>query len=154
MQIKLQLLEAMGNIEVGMKILNDDKKTDLNPVDRHYAQLKCDIKHLPEDHDEHKLVREYIESTHGKTHSFYTIQVEDIFSVSKSEEEERFDGSMGNRVLLFHGSRLSNWAGILSRGLRVAPPEAPSTGYMFGKGVYFADVASKSANYCWASSAR
>ena len=33
-------------------------------------------------------------------------------------------------------------------GLRIAPPEAPVTGYMFGKGVYFADMVSKSANYC------
>lgn len=30
--------------------------------------------------------------------------------------------------------------GILKQGLRIAPPEAPVTGYMFGKGVYFADV--------------
>merc|ERR1711972_689470 len=41
--------------------------------------------------------------------------------------------------------------GILSQGLRIAPPEAPVTGYMFGKGVYFADMVSKSANYCCAS---
>lgn len=41
--------------------------------------------------------------------------------------------------------------GILGRGLRIAPPEAPCTGYMFGKGVYFADCASKSANYTYAS---
>lgn len=33
-------------------------------------------------------------------------------------------------------------------GLRIAPPEAPVTGYMFGKGIYFADMVSKSANYC------
>jgi len=50
--------------------------------------------------------------------------------------------------LLWHGSRLSNYVGILSEGLRVAPPEAPSSGYMFGKGLYFADVCSKSAQYC------
>ena len=31
-----------------------------------------------------------------------------------------------------------------------ATPEAPATGYMFDKGVYFADSVSKSANYCWA----
>ena len=37
---------------------------------------------------------------------------------------------------------------FLSQGLRIAPPEAPVTGYMFGKGVYFADMVSKSANYC------
>lgn len=35
--------------------------------------------------------------------------------------------------------------------MRVAPPEAPVTGYMFGKGVYFADMFSKSANYCYAT---
>ncbi len=53
--------------------------------------------------------------------------------------------------MLWHGSRLTNYAGILSQGLRVAPPEAPSTGYMFGKGIYFADIISKSANYCHAN---
>jgi poly [ADP-ribose] polymerase len=36
--------------------------------------------------------------------------------------------------MLWHGSRLSNFVGILSQGLRIAPPEAPKTGYMFGKG--------------------
>ena len=56
-----------------------------------------------------------------------------------------------NRMLLWHGSRTSNFAGILSQGLRIAPPEAPVTGYMFGKGIYFADMVSKSANYCQAS---
>ncbi|KAA0183932.1 Poly [ADP-ribose] polymerase [Fasciolopsis buskii] len=38
-----------------------------------------------------------------------------------------------------------------SQGLRIAPPEAPVTGYMFGKGIYFADMVSKSANYCFTS---
>merc|ERR1712110_531982 len=38
--------------------------------------------------------------------------------------------------------------GILKNGLKIAPPEAPVTGYMFGKGVYFADACSKSAHYC------
>lgn len=54
-------------------------------------------------------------------------------------------------MLLWHGSRLSNYVGIISQGLRIAPPEAPVTGYMFGKGIYFADMVSKSANYCGTS---
>jgi poly [ADP-ribose] polymerase len=49
--------------------------------------------------------------------------------------------------LLWHGSRFSNFVGILSQGLRIAPPEAPSTGYNFGKGVYFADIIEKSFPY-------
>ena len=44
-------------------------------------------------------------------------------------EYSRFK-DLGNRQLLWHGSRMSNWAGILSQGLRIAPPEAPVTGYM------------------------
>ncbi|KAH7388330.1 hypothetical protein KP509_16G070500 [Ceratopteris richardii] len=52
-------------------------------------------------------------------------------------------------MLLWHGSRTTNYVGILSQGLRIAPPEAPVTGYMFGKGVYFADLVSKSAQYCY-----
>jgi len=42
---------------------------------------------------------------------------------------------------------LFNFIGILSQGLRIAPPEAPPTGYLFGKGVYFADMFSKSFAY-------
>lgn len=55
-------------------------------------------------------------------------------------------------MLLWHGSRLTNYVGILSEGLRIAPSDAPSTGYMFGKGIYFTDVVSKAAGYCHASS--
>ena len=52
-------------------------------------------------------------------------------------------------MLLWHGSRLTNFVGILSQGLRIAPPEAPSTGYRFGKGIYLADMFSKSHCYCY-----
>jgi hypothetical protein len=32
--------------------------------------------------------------------------------------------------------------------MRIAPPEAPRHGYALGKGAYFADLISKSINYC------
>lgn len=32
--------------------------------------------------------------------------------------------------------------------MRIAPPEAPPNVYMFGKGIYLAEISSKSANYC------
>jgi len=50
--------------------------------------------------------------------------------------------------LLWHGSGFSNFVGILSQGMRIAPPEAPKSGYALGKGVYFADCIGKSVNYC------
>jgi poly [ADP-ribose] polymerase len=83
--------------------------------------------------------------------------VQNIFRIERQGETDRFLNSPyaniknSNRRLLWHGSRSTNYGGILSQGLRIAPPEAPVSGYMFGKGVYFADISSKSANYCWAS---
>merc|ERR1712139_664676 len=82
------------------------------------------------------------------------MELEAVFALNRDGEEAQYEKfvSMPNRQLLWHGSRLTNWAGILSQGLRIAPPEAPVSGYMFGKGVYFADMVSKSANYCRTSS--
>ncbi|KAF8711261.1 hypothetical protein HU200_029281 [Digitaria exilis] len=68
----------------------------------------------------------------------------DFTPLEADSEEYSMFASTGNRMLLWHGSRLTNWAGILSQGLRF---------HMFGKGVYFADMFSKSANCCYASKA-
>ncbi|MCL4153816.1 UNVERIFIED_CONTAM: hypothetical protein GTU68_028831 [Idotea baltica] len=75
------------------------------------------------------MLEKYLTTTHGKTHCMYKMKLIDIFKVRKGSEEKRFK-DVGNRMLLWHGSRLTNWAGILSQGLRIAPPEAPCTGYM------------------------
>ena len=98
------------------------------------------------------MVEEYVRNTHAKTHSQYKLKVTHVFRASRDGEAAAHRSTLGNRQLLWHGSRLTNWVGILSQGLRIAPPEAPVTGYMFGKGVYFADMVSKSANYCFATS--
>ena len=81
---------------------------------------------------------------------FEEMAIADIFEVERDGEHGRFEPqkALGNRQLLWHGSRTSNFGGILSQGLRIAPPEAPKTGYRFGKGAYFADVIGKSASYC------
>ncbi|KAL3282715.1 hypothetical protein HHI36_005887 [Cryptolaemus montrouzieri] len=78
------------------------------------------------------------------------LKTEELIVVERLGEKQRFK-QLYNRMLLWQGSRNNNFAGILSQGLRIAPPEAPSTSYMFGKGIYFADMVSKSAKYCYAS---
>jgi len=145
---KLQLLEALADIQVALKMLSTVDDGDLHPVDRKYGQLDVNISALEKKSNQWKMVEHSIQSTHATTHSMYSMEVLDVFSLDKTNEVARYE-DRGNTKLLYHGSRLSNWAGILSQGLRIAPPEAPSTGYMFGKGVYFADMSSKSANYCF-----
>lgn len=123
---------------------------DHNDVDHYYAQLKAEIDVLDENCEEFKYIQEYIKNTHAKTHSNYKLEIVHIHKVRRHGEELRYKPfkKLHNRKLLWHGSRLTNFAGIISQGLRIAPKEAPVTGYMFGKGVYFADMVSKSANYC------
>jgi len=52
-----------------------------------------------------------------------------------------------NKRLLFHGSKNRNIPGILKHGLQIAPPEAPISGWAYGKGVYFADQFDKAIQY-------
>lgn len=116
-------------------------------IDIKYFKLKCNIQPL-ESKESERWIRKYIENTHASTHDKYSIEIVGIFQVRKDEEISRYRRDIGNKMMLWHGSRLSNYVGILSEGLKIAPFEAPATGYMFGKGIYFADIVSKSANYC------
>ncbi|KAF8560666.1 hypothetical protein P879_00606 [Paragonimus westermani] len=149
---KLQMLEDLLEIELAYNILKADVTTGENPLDQHYHQLNTNLKPLDSTSDEYNRIVEYTRRTHGSTHKHYSLTVEAIFDVERPDEKRRFDTfkpAQHNKLLLWHGSRRTNWVGILSQGLRIAPPEAPVTGYMFGKGIYFADIVSKSANYCY-----
>lgn len=153
LKLKLEMVEALGEIEVATKLLEDDTEIQADPLYSHYQRLHCQLTPLEVDSLEFSLIANYLLNTHAKTHSAYSVDIVQIFRVEREGETERFRkfSNSKNRMLLWHGSRLTNWTGILSQGLRIAPPEAPATGYMFGKGVYFADMFSKSANYCYAS---
>ncbi|XP_066311093.1 poly [ADP-ribose] polymerase 2-like [Miscanthus floridulus] len=152
---RIREVEALGEIEIATKLLEDDSSDQVDPLYARYKQLHCDLTPLEADSDEYSMIKTYLRNTHGKTHSGSTVDIVQIFKVSRHGETERFQkfASTRNRMLLWHGSRLSNWTGILSQGLRISPPEALVSGYMFGKVVYFADMFSKSANYCCASEA-
>lgn len=91
------------------------------------------------------MLDEYIQNTNRGRN----LKIIDIMKVKRDGEDKVYNPQkLGNKKLLFHGSRFSNFVGILSNGMRIAPPEAPKTGYLFGKGVYFADFSGKSAPYC------
>ncbi|XP_075068840.1 poly [ADP-ribose] polymerase 2 [Mixophyes fleayi] len=147
--LKVHLLEALGDIQIALKLASLDLGSHEHPADRQYRQLHCTLETLDKTSSDFQIIERYLQSTHASTHSDYTMTLMNVFRLQKDGEESNFRADLPNRMLLWHGSRLSNWVGILSQGLRVAPPEAPVTGYMFGKGIYFADVSSKSANYCF-----
>lgn len=64
-------------------------------------------------------------------------------------EQESFTFEISNKRLLFHGSNISNWVGILSRGLlppKILASQRTDAG-MLGAGIYFAERADVSAKY-------
>ena len=135
---KIDMLDNLLEIEVAYNLLSSEQEDvkGKDPIDAHYAKLKTEISVLGRDTEEWKVLEEYVRNTHAATHSTYSLEIEEIFKVSRKGEAKRFKPfkALPNRQLLWHGSRTTNFAGILSQGLRIAPPEAPVTGYMFGKG--------------------
>lgn len=150
---KIEMLESLLELEVAYGILNRITDLSISPMDEYYDQLKANIDVVSRDSDEFDLLSAYLRHTHADTHRNYDLEIINIFKVNRDLEGKRYEPfkNLHNRKLLWHGSRTTNFAGILSHGLKIAPPEAPVSGYMFGKGIYFADMVSKAANYCFTS---
>jgi len=147
---KLELLQSLDDIVIANKLLEKGEDSEKSEIDANYENLKCKIIPMTEEEKDYKIVNDYLMNSHASTHHF-KLKLEKAYRVEREGEKEKFTKTIPNRTLLWHGSRLTNFVGILSQGLRIAPPEAPVTGYMFGKGVYFADMVSKSAQYCYHS---
>lgn len=144
---KLELLDALSNMKI-TKSLSDESNSHNNIIEANYENLKNKMTPVDKKGDKWEVVNEFIQKGGCPTHNNYELELLDLFELKREGEDERFTEDMNNKMLLWHGSRLTNYVGILSQGLRIAPPEAPVTGYMFGKGIYFSDMVTKSANYC------
>ncbi|KAL1740847.1 PARP-1-like protein [Schizophyllum fasciatum] len=159
LKVELDLVDALGDMEIASKLINastprDEHGSPLNPLDAKFRSLELSaMDPVARASNEFAALEAYVNNTHGFTHSF-KVGVRHIYRIEREHETRAWknagydDLADGERMLLWHGSRTTNFAGILKQGLRIAPPEAPVTGYMFGKGVYFADMMSKSAGYC------
>ena len=64
-------------------------------------------------------MKDYFNNTKG---GFSGVKVGDIYEVMRPNEQKNYNAKVGNNMLLWHGSRISNYVGILSQGLRIAPP--------------------------------
>lgn len=133
---KQEMIESLLQIEIAYSLLQDEVDENVNPIDARYEQMSTKLQPLEHESKEFKLIQSYVDNTHAPTHSDYQLIVEDVFKVKRDGEKERYRPfkSLHNRQLLWHGSRTTNFASILKNGLKIAPPEAPATGYMFGKG--------------------
>jgi poly [ADP-ribose] polymerase len=141
---KTELLDVLAEVEAAVSILKrPGSGASLHPVRARYDELKSRL--VPVEPRDSRL--ELVETLLKNQAGAHRVRLNNVYEVDREGESERFLDLPGKRMLLWHGSRLSNWGGILSRGLLIAPPSAPVSGYRLGKGVYFANVAEKSIGY-------
>ena len=139
-----ELLEIIKNAEISGKITRR-----FNNVHDIYKCINVNISLVP-DSQEVKLLENLIYKTRGDTH-YYGIEIVEMFRLQKSAEidkDDQFFNSISNHRLLIHGSRKANYMSILSMGLRLPHVNQVSNGSTLGRGIYFADVSTKSFNYC------
>lgn len=146
---KVDMIESLSDIQIATKIVDEIKENQEDIYETYYKKLGCNIRHIKSHENIYSVIEEYLTNS-SSDNSYQNLEVLEAFEIEKHSEKEKFVDH-GNKKLLWHGSRITNYVGILSQGLRIAPPEAPVSGYLFGKGVYFADMASKSACYCYPS---
>lgn len=145
-----ELLDELDHITITASIIDNNPTLDtIHPVDKIYNDLNAEIVPLEKDSKMWKIINQYVKI--GPTHQF-NVEVLDIFMVTRKGEEEIFNDyckDIKNRMLLWHGSGLANWLSILKNNFRL-PHQLKNvviTGSMFGGGVYFGDLFSKSFGY-------
>lgn len=133
---EIELLESLGDMKEAAAIMKAERPKDtIHVYDRQFSSLGMEeMTVLDRQSTEFKELAAYLVSSKGATHNV-NYEVEDIFRIERAGETKRFDESVyptipSDRRLLWHGSRATNFGGILSQGLRIAPPEAPVSGYM------------------------
>lgn len=111
-----------------LEVLDDNDET-FNKIDEFYNRT---------------LQRQHV-SSNRKLKKVYRM-VNDV----KAKEYEEVSAKLGNEMMLWHGTRVSNILSILKGGLIIPPTVGGNytiAGRMFGNGVYFSDQSSKSLNY-------
>jgi poly [ADP-ribose] polymerase len=148
-----ELLEELKNLVVAVKIINGGNNDGTkHACDAIYDQLNTEIKPLDKNSKEWQYIIDYINNTQGPTHKF-KIDVMDIYDIERKGEKEQFDKvrkEVGNVQLLWHGSRIVNFASIMQKGLLLNPESLGVyvSGKMFGQSIYLASCHTKSVGYC------
>lgn len=136
---EIELVQTLSEMTVTEEIMNSAKRLSpdgVHSLDRQYDGLKLQQMTLVDPSSrEFKELEGYLCKSRGDTHGIIYKKIQAIFRIARQDEYQGFEKSVHEHVncdrrLLWHGSRTTNFGGILSQGLRIAPPEAPVSGYV------------------------
>lgn len=146
-----KLAEKQDTLQLMRDMLNVNGKTNVlvNPeIESKYKALNCEIDVVPPGN--YKEMKEYFEKSVVRGSA--KVKVKNLWKIKRPDEHTHFTTEIKNHKLLFHGSAVKNWVGILSRGL-LLPKIVVTLGVhrtdagWLGSGIYFGDAACTSAGY-------
>ena len=139
--LKLKEMELCAKILLGAR----HRIKEINPLEYCYRIMNINLQKLNKP-AENRILKQYFQNTSDSHGNNVTAK---FFELQRKEEPGVFNKwkDMKNHFLLWHGTSPENMISIMATGLRIAPPEAPTSGWLFGKGVYFADMFQKAKNY-------
>ncbi|XWS76285.1 hypothetical protein CRYUN_Cryun01aG0162500 [Craigia yunnanensis] len=79
---KVQILEALQDIEISSRLVGFDVDSD-DSLEEKYKKLNCDITPLPHDSEDFQLIEKYLLTTHAPTHTEWTLELEEVFSLER-----------------------------------------------------------------------
>jgi poly [ADP-ribose] polymerase len=118
-------------------------------VDQKYQALGCELGWIEPKTGPFEEIAEYVMKSQIKSKS---LRIKHVYTLRRKSEFDAYAEDVGNERLLFHGSRIKNWVGILSRGI-LLPKIVVSMGVnrtdagWLGHGIYFGDAACTSTFY-------
>ncbi|KVH94267.1 BRCT domain-containing protein [Cynara cardunculus var. scolymus] len=116
----VKMLEALQDIEIASRLVGFDVDND-DSLDDKYKKLQCEMVPLPHDSEDYRLVEKYLQTTHAPTHTDWALELEEVFTVERRGEFDKFAP---------YKDKLKNKM-------------------LLWHGIYFADLVSKSAQYCF-----
>lgn len=143
LQLMRDMLEVTDSKHGGKNVLFEDD------VQSRYDALGCEIEALSAGDSTYRKISEHVLKSQIKTKN---IKVKNVFSLRRPGEWKDFKTKVGNEKLLFHGSNIKNWVGILTRGI-LLPKIVVSLGVnrtdegWLGSGIYFGDASCTAAFY-------
>lgn len=121
---EIELLESLTDLKDADLIMKKEKSNDdVHVLDSRFKGLGLqEMTPLETDSEEFTGISDYLLKTCGSTHAV-NYEVLDIFRIQRDGEEDRFVKSEYSKIdsdrrLLWHGSRATNFGGILGQGLR------------------------------------
>ncbi|KAF6175035.1 hypothetical protein GIB67_039583 [Kingdonia uniflora] len=103
-KLKVKMLEALQDIEIASRLVGFDADND-DTLDEKYEKLRCSIGPIPHDSDDYRLVEKYLLTTHAPTHTGWTLELEDVFTLEREGESDKFAPyreKLQNKMLLWH----------------------------------------------------